>query len=96
MKTADKAAMVVAEFLNGNDVTANTITERLADAGLLAPDLPESEDNTFLEYEDCTVWAAPRRNKVRLEVTDSRFTPDEAREVAHALLAAANHAEGNQ
>lgn len=43
MKTADKAAMVVAEFLNGNDAAANTITRRLSDAGLLAPDLPEPE-----------------------------------------------------
>lgn len=41
MKNADKAATVVAEFLNGNDVAANAITRRLADAGLLAPDLPE-------------------------------------------------------
>lgn len=55
MKTADKAATVVAEFLNGNDVAANTITQRLANAGLLAPDLPEPGEYESGEVEWATI-----------------------------------------
>lgn len=95
MKTADKAATVVAEFLNGNDVAANTITRRLSDAGLLAPDLPEPR----IDIDEWQEWGHKHGTSVALEngkitvyIPDdiSRdLTPEEARELAAWLNAAA-------
>lgn len=102
MKTADKAATVVAAFLNGNDVAANTITRRLADAGLLAPDLPEP-----VEHGGKLVWplADPDEWAVSLHdgwvrLSDERgaiFTASRklARDLGHIFLAAGNHTEGD-
>lgn len=43
MSNRDRAVKVAAEFLDGDDLAANIITRLLADAGLIAPDLPEPE-----------------------------------------------------
>ena len=70
---------------------------RLADAGLLAPDLPEGTGDVFLEDGDCEVSASKGSHKVRLRIEDTRLTSEEAREMAYALLAAANYSqEGNR
>ena len=104
MKTADKAAMVVAEFLNGNDVAANSITKHLADAGLLAPDAPAPltaangnpvwrADNTLMvaRYPDGEIGMLLGTGQ------EARYTPQAARDQAALLLAAANHSEeGNR
>lgn len=108
MKTADKAATVVAEFLNGNDVAANAITRRLSDAGLLAPDLPEPARRSIEGYHTSHPWAewdaleatitAVKNGWIAILNADVNIplTPREARKAAHALLAAANEAEGEQ
>lgn len=108
MKTADKAATVVAEFLNGNDVAANTITRRLSDAGLLAPDLPEirfEDDGGWQENEEKPEIFILAENLPKGYVGIAFFDHDEkrlmiqvrpvaeTRKFAHALLAAANHKE---
>ena len=109
MKTADKAATMVAEFLNGNDVAANTITRRLSDAGLLAPDLPEpgrawDDDEAPLmwkitdDFNSLAVVIVERLpdTPVQLETFNTvakRLTIEQARRAAHALLAAADYAE---
>lgn len=108
MKTADKAAMVVAEFLNGNDVAANTITRRLSDAGLLTPDAPEPSRRSIEGYHTAHPWAEwDTGNNSVMALKDGRVLiqdmeepelcismhPGEARDAAHALLAAANETE---
>ena len=94
MKTADKAATVVAEFLNGNDVAANAITRRLSDAGLLAPDLPEPNGmGDYLEQ----IWGTVRAGDGYVSFsTPTVLDHIGARFFAHALLAAANEAEGDE
>lgn len=111
MKTADKAATVVAEFLNGNDVAANTITRRLSDAGLLAPDLPEirfEDDGGWQENEEKPEIFILAENLPKGYVGIAFFDHDEkrlmikvrpvaeTRKFAHALLAAADYAEEQQ
>ena len=99
MKTADKAATVVAEFLNGNDVAANTITRRLADAGLLAPDLPAPAATSA---NDTPVWRAENTLMVTRypdgEIAmllgtgqEVRYTPETARAQAALLLLSLIH-----
>lgn len=77
---------------------------RLADAGLLAPDLPEPDESmTFVPDgkgwlpggpHGPSVWTAPGGHIAVQRIEPGDLTPDEARGVAHALLAAANYSEG--
>lgn len=72
--------------------------QALAGAGLLAPELTPSSLNRHHGW-----WAAKgvadvsiapeERVILELKEDDALFTPAEARELAHALLAAANYAE---
>ena len=102
MKTADKAAMVVAEFLNGNDVAANTITRRLADAGLLTPDLPEPQrigQELVWPLADPDGWEVTATDDY-VRLSDERgaiitINRKLARDLGHILTAAANP-EGSQ
>ena len=100
MKNADKAATVVAEFLNGNDVAANTITRRLADTGLLAPDLPEpltaANGNPVWRADDTLMVTRYPDGEIGMLLgagQEARYTPETARTQAALLLAAANHKE---
>ena len=84
------------------EYNAETAADMLADAGLLAPDLPEPR----IDIGEWQEWGHQHGNRVTLhagmvtvEIPDdiSRdLTPDEAREIAHALLAAANEAKRGQ
>ena len=108
MSNKERAAEVAAEFLNGNVFAANIITKRLADAGLLAPDLPEPAI-----YDGLVEWDTPRgyvnvENGVIVAAYDHRAAPsvaantlivddrDAARAIGLALLAAANYKEDGQ
>jgi len=78
--------------------------EALAKAGLIMPDLPEPSYTVTECEEEYSVWEPGSGYSIEKEapgeVTVSYYgepaeplTPQEARELAHALLAAANHAE---
>lgn len=99
MSNVDKAAELIGQDL------AEPLSERLADnlaeAGLLAPDLPQPE----FEFDGGACWLDSENASVESHYfTDSGesiitagvaydLTPAEARSLAFALLAAANHAE---
>lgn len=73
------------------------IAQALADAGLLAPDLPEpsaGSDGALL-WNNETVWIEDDEVDVYTDIPRSFgwMTPNEARNLAHALLAAADHTE---
>lgn len=75
-----------------------------ADAGLFPLDLPEANDpNVF--SPGCkgwlpggpsgpSVWTAPDGTVMVQRIEPGNLTPGEAREVAYAMLAAADHSEG--
>ena len=76
----------------------------LAKSSLIAPDLPEPNDpNVFVPngkgWLPCgpdgpSVWTAPGGTIMVQRVEPGDLTPEEARDVAHALLAGANYSEG--
>lgn len=71
----------------------------LAERGLAVVRLPKPmppEDlgdkyalREYAYFADGTVFCNPGHDKVRLQLEDSRLTPDEAEEIAYGLLAAA-------
>lgn len=82
---------------------AKDAAKDIAEAGLLTPDLPEANDLDISAPDEklwlpCgptgpSVWARPGgRVRVR-RIEPGDLTPDEARGVAYALLAAANYSE---
>lgn len=90
--------------LIGQDL-AEPLSERLADnlaeAGLLAPDLPQPEFEfdggaCWLDSENASVeshYFADSGESIITAGVAYDLTPAEAEELAYALLAAANHAE---
>ena len=86
---------------------AQNLAHDLHSAGLLAADLPEPSyvvtecDEQSPAWEPCgpgyvvTLYKEPITGRYLIGVDDSPYAvePQEARELAHALLAAANHAE---
>lgn len=111
MSNQEKAAQVIYDALSGKygDFRFPTdAAEALADAGLLAPDLPEPDtleygspewDGVFAyqygaEWRDAMGSVCAFNGTVEVQGDDTHIhTPDEARALALALLAAANHAE---
>ena len=82
---------------------AKDAAKDIAEAGLLTPDLPEANDLDISAPDEklwlpCgptgpSAWARPGgRVRVR-RIEPGDLTPDEARGVAYALLAAANYSE---
>lgn len=77
--------------------------EALAKAGLIMPDLPESNDPGIFVPDGKgwipggphgpSVWTAPGSPIMVQRIEPGDLTPDEARGVALALLAAAQYAE---
>ena len=110
MSNRERAAEVAAEFLNGNVFAANIITKRLADAGLLAPDLPEPtvyKDGAEVEWdtprgyvnvENGVIEVAYRHHAAPTIAANTLIVNDRdaARAIGHALLAAANYKEEGQ
>lgn len=114
MNNRDRAAEVIrtwqarhkTEMDNNTDWAAQNLAGDLADAGLLAPDLPEASKANFVpdgkEWlpggpHGPSIWTAPDSTVMVQRLEPGDLTPEEAREVAHALLAAANYSEeGNR
>lgn len=113
MNNRGKAVQVIRRQTLVSDLaTAKDVVRRLDQAGLLAPDLPEPARRSVEGYHTAHPWAewdagnnhvmALKDGLVVIQDVEEpelciTIPPDEAREVAHALLAAANHAEeGNR
>ena len=104
MSNIERAANVIAvarqdapRIRDTKDHISPHIAQALADAGLLAPDLPEPTDRSIPEWEmpnnEHHAVSVSRYGTVRIWGDTSGYTPAEAREVAAALLAAAAWAE---
>lgn len=101
MGTTEEATEVIASII-GDDPLADVAAAKLAEAGLLAADLPEpdgtSANGTPVWRSDrCLMTTAIREsNQVRMWIVDVggvAYSPRNARQQAYMLLAAANHAE---
>ena len=97
------AVLEAARRPGGIRIHPHDAVEALAKAGLLTPDLPEANDLDISAPDEklwlpCgptgpSAWARPGgRVRVR-RIEPGDLTPDEARGVAYALLAAAQYAE---
>ena len=94
------------EMDNNTDWAAQNLAGDLADAGLLAPDLPEPNDTGIFVPDGKgwlpggphgpSVWTAPDSRIMVQRIEPGDLTPDEARGVARTLLAAANYSEGKK
>lgn len=111
MSNTEKAAHIIERTVLGKQTTAPStalaITEALADAGLLMPDLPEPDNDEYgtawgqvfnyqeePDWRDTKGYVAANAGAVEVVGNDTHIhTPGEARRLAYALLAAANHAE---
>ena len=107
MSIIERAAQVIAGVWPGGRAIekdcAYILAQELAQAGRLAPDLPEPDDPSIFVPggkgwlpggpDGPSVWTAPGSTVMVQRIEPGDLTPDEAREVAHALLAATNHAE---
>lgn len=115
MNNIDKAGQVIYDEVyqtweRGEILTAAGEAERLAkalaQAGLLAPDLPEANDLDIpvpngKAWLPCgltgpSVWTAPGGRIMVQRVEPGDLTPAEARFFALAVLAAAHHAKGEE
>lgn len=118
MSNIDRAAEVIDQWtqegyeLNSAVGSTHAIAERLADAGLLAPDMPKPARRSIEGYHTAHPWAewdagsnrvmALKEGIVAIQDVGEpelciTMRPGEAREAARALLAAADHAEeGNK
>lgn len=109
MSMRDQAIDLVESELNWyhdeiDSSIAGEIIGWLDEKGYLAPDLPEPEVRHIEEVEvDILVWESDHISvgvyKNWISIDDplgSSVSPSEARELAHALLAAANYAEKEQ
>ena len=116
MSTKERAANVIYDTLSGQygDFRFPTdAAQAVADAGLLAPDLPEPVRRSIEGYHTAHPWAEWDTGNNRVialkegepevviqDVGDPELCiimhPGEARDAAHALLAAADEAEAEQ
>ena len=112
MNNREKAAEVITtwqqrhktEMDNNPDWAAQNLAGDLADAGRLAPDLPEANEANFVPDgkgwlpggpHGPSVWTAPDSTVMVQRLEPGDLTPEEARGIAHALLAAADYSEAN-
>lgn len=102
MTTRDRATDVIRAHGTDPCQEPECIAQDLADAGLLAPDTPEpdgtSANGTPVWRSDrCLMTTAIREsNQVRMWIVDVgevRYSPQDARQQAYMLLAAADRAE---
>lgn len=110
MSIIKKAAEVIDQWteegyeLNSAVGSPHAIAERLAEAGLLAPDLPEPDGcppdihkpGWHLDISFDAEYAAAFAGGVWVTGTTGwgiKYSPEKARAAAYKLLAAANHAE---
>lgn len=91
------------ELDNNTDWAAQNLAGDLKQAGLLAIDLPEPNDPGIFVPDGKgwipggphgpSVWTAPGSPIMVQRIEPGDLTPEEARNLAHALLAAAQYAE---
>ena len=106
MSNIDKAADLIWDRVEpelGHYQSAETLAQDLADAGLLAPDLPEPEHDEdgicFWGAATFSITAGQKDRPGFVAVQDSEpggvlyMDPAYSRDLAYALLAAADHAE---
>ena len=116
MSNHDRAAEVIrtwqarhkTEMDNNPDWAAQNLAGDLADAGRLAPDLPEPARRSVESYHTAYPWAEWDAGSNHVMALKDGFVviqdveepelyitipPDEAREAAHALLAAADYSQ---
>src|SRR5699024_7554211 len=97
------AVDIYIDHLTDNDANEAYVAA-LEAAGLLAPDLPEPEvrhleevNTNFLAWKSGHVEVGVYKNRIVIDDPPrNSMTPAEARELAYALLAAANHTEKEQ
>lgn len=107
MTTSDRAADVIRNHGTDTCQEPECIAQDLADADLLAPDLPEPDEHGksgqfhMAEWlplgtglENPIVWTAAGAGRVMIQrIEPGELNPNETHKVALALLAAANYAE---
>lgn len=107
MNNIDRAAHVINETYSDEYVKPHMappkVAQALADEGLLMPDLPEPtrwKQNEEPEWDACDTTVSPAGHGGRIIVEDSdgrwKASAEDIRDLAYALLAAADYAERNQ
>ncbi len=105
MSNREKAAEVIRAHGTDPCREPECIAQDLADAGLIAPDLPEANEANFVPDgkgwlpggpHGPSVWTAPDSTVMVQRLEPGDLTPEEARGIAHALLAAADYSEADQ
>lgn len=108
MSTLNKVARTLAYTTTLGPAVCQDLAGILADAGLLAPDTPEPSRRSIEGYHTAHPWAewdapeatitAVKNGWITILNADVNIplTPREAREAAHALLAAADYSEGRK
>ena len=100
----DRAAEVINDTLGVLTVSAESIAHELAKAGLLAPDLPDANDDSLplptrsweLDAEGRpVVWTAPGTTVMIQRIEPGDLTAAQARAFALNILAAADYSEGD-
>lgn len=71
------------------------IAEELTEAGLIAPDLPAADEDGYWWAQADWVTTIHDMVVYSIEVDYGFLAPEHARELAHALLSAADYAEQN-
>lgn len=105
MNNINHAAKII-HHMTGDLERAHYVARELAEAGLIAPDLPEPNDSAIFvpngkgwlpaEPDGPVVWTAPGGLIMVQRIEPGDLAPYEARQVAYALLAAADYSEGNE
>lgn len=102
MRNIDKATQLLASIKEDGSYQdmpdPEWLAEKWSKSGLLAHDLPEpkeSDDGEAWQWPDQETWVEKNEDLVYLNVpyNTNIYSPAEARELAHTLLAAAEHAE---
>ena len=96
-------ALEEADEFHGAMVDNEAYVRALQAAGLLVPDLPEANDPGIFvpggkgwRMGDVSVWTAPDSPVMVQNVEPGHLSPARSRQLAYALLAAADYAEKKQ
>ena len=103
MSNTNHAAKII-HHMTGDLQRAHDVADELASADLLAPDLPEPNDSAIFvpngkgwlpaEPGGPVVYTTPGGLIMVQRIEPGDLAPYEARQVAYALLAAADYSEG--
>ena len=102
MNNRDRAAEVIRAHGTDPCREPECIAQDLADAGLIAPDLPKPDEADFVPGgkgwlpggpHGPSIWTAPDSTVMVQRLEPGDLTPEEARGIADALYAAANYSQ---